>query len=437
MLEAEQTCIGAICHGGEQQDAVMELLKPEYFLDEQCREYCKAAFQLRQTGKAIDEISIASEIASPGDHVETLLHLRGFAPTVAGAKVHTSIVRDSWVKHRLREISLDIAQLSKEPIATEDMVHEATSMLGKLADNSAQLGFQHMATASKSFIQEITQNAINGTQVTGLKTGFSVLDAMTGGLQKGDLIILGGRPSHAKTATSMAIANHVALNHTVLIFSAEMAIKQLAMRSVSMFSQIDFDRIRQGQITEVDAEALKNAQDHHERRNLYVDDRSGISIGQIASRAKAQARKTGCDLIVVDYLTLVSGSKENRVHEISEVSAGLKTLAKDMNVPVIAIAQLSRKCDERADKRPVPSDLRDSGTIEQDADVIAFCYLDEKYHPKSARAGILELLIRKQRQGATGSVFLDFNGAKQTITQRHAPVPELSVSKSRKGYDEL
>jgi len=426
MLEAEQTCIGGIAMGGEVRDVVMDELIPSQFLNADCREFMDAACRLRDSGREIDMISLANEFRNEvGDTVQMLQLLREYAPTAKVIKGHVQIVRDSWIKSRLLEISTEIKQLSQETGDGESMIESAMGLLTPLSQQSANVGFDHIAKASKDFIREITESAINGTQVTGLKTGFSHLDAKTGGFQKGDFIVVGGRPSHAKTATCMAMAHFISREKTVLVFSAEMAVKQLAMRSVSMYSQIDFDRIRQGQITGQDSEALKTAQKQHECRNLYVDDRSNVTIGQLRSRAKAQARKTGCDLVVVDYLTLIHGRSENRVHEISEVSTGLKALAKELDCPVVAIAQLSRSVEQRPDKRPVSSDLRDSGTIEQDADVIAFCYLDEKYDPDSPRAGILEFIIRKQRQGSTGSVFFDFDGSRQTITQRHDAVPSL------------
>ncbi|WP_299074942.1 replicative DNA helicase [uncultured Paraglaciecola sp.] len=437
-LEAEQACIGGVAIGGPTQDAVMDNLLPEHFLNEQCRNLFIAAYAVRTAGHTPDLITIGAAAEPKVNRaIETLSALADFAPAESNTDVYIDIVKTTWMRHKLAEAASKIKSIAQEGSSAEELVESATACLTPLSDKAASVGFRHIAAASKEFIFEMATASKSGAKLTGLSTGFSRIDAMTGGLQKGDLIVVGGRPSHGKTATAMAIAHHVAQNNIVQVFSCEMAIKQLAMRSVSMFSQIDFDRIKNAQVSKSDGEALSDAQKQHERRELYVDDRSNISIAQLRSRAKAQARKTGCDLIIVDYLTLVSGVKENRIHEVSEVSAGLKGLAKEIDCPVIAIAQLSRGCEQRPDKRPIPSDLRDSGTIEQDADIIAFCYLDEKYNEDSPRAGIQEFIIRKQRQGPTGSVYLDFDGSRQTITQRNAPVPELAGKAKRRSFNEL
>lgn len=434
-LEAEQACMGAVVTGGIAQDKVLESLLPEHFFDSYIREMFTIAMEIRKTGASVDAITVGSH-AQAVNSVDDLMHLMEFCPSISAVDAYIDIVKTNWMRHKLAVVGAEIKQIAVNGESMDQMIDAAQSLITPLSAESSSVGFQHIGEASKKLILEIAQASRSGKSITGLATGFSLLDHMTGGLQNGDLVVVGGRPSMGKTATTMAIAHYVSQEHVVLVFSAEMQVKELVKRSVSMFSQIDFDRIKNAQVSKQDNEALQEAQRQHERRELYVDDRPGITISQLRSRAKAQARKTGCQLIVVDYLQLIKSANENRVQEVTAVSAGLKALAKEIDCPVIAIAQLSRSVEQRPDKRPINSDLRDSGTIEQDADLIAFCYMDEKYDEDSARKGIQEFIVRKQRQGPLGTVYLDFDGARQTITQHNGSVPSIEKKSGRKKLDD-
>jgi replicative DNA helicase len=332
---------------------------------------------------------------------------------------YAEIVRERAILRKLIAASDEIATtaFNTQGRAVSQILDEAEGRIFKIGEEGSRQrgGFQSIDKLVVDLLDRVNELHENGAEdVTGVRTGFYDLDRMTAGLQKGDLIVLAARPSMGKTAFALNIAEHVAVNEElpVLVFSMEMGAAQLALRMVGSLGRIDQSGLRTGRLKNEEWERLAEAVDRLGRVQLFIDETPALNSAELRARARRMARQFGqLGLIVVDYLQLMSGtssSEENRATEIGEISRGLKALAKELQCPVIALSQLNRSVESRNDKRPMMSDLRESGAIEQDADVIMFIYRDEYYNKESKEPGVAEIIIGKQRNGPVGTLKLTF-----------------------------
>jgi replicative DNA helicase len=342
-------------------------------------------------------------------------------PSAANLRRYAEIVRERAILRKLISAADDIATNAFNPQGRQvsQILDESESKIFKIGEEGSrnQQGFIGVDKLTMQLIDRVTELAENGAEeVTGVRTGFFDLDRMTAGLQKGDLIILAARPSMGKTALAINIAEAVAVNEElpVLVFSMEMGASQLALRMIGSLGRIDQSGLRTGRLRDDEWTRLTEAAERLGKAQLYIDESPALNPAEVRARSRRMARQFGgtLGLIVVDYLQLMSGTGksdgENRATEISEISRGLKALAKELQCPVIALSQLNRSVESRTDKRPMMSDLRESGAIEQDADVIMFIYRDDYYNKESKEPGIAEIIIAKQRNGPVGTTKLTF-----------------------------
>jgi replicative DNA helicase len=342
-------------------------------------------------------------------------------PSAANIKRYAEIVRERAIMRNLAQIGVQITDSAYNPVgrSAADLLDEAEAKVFEIAEEGARgkEGFVGIQPLLKQVVEriELLYSQDNPSNVTGIASGFHDLDQKTSGFQPGDLIIVAGRPSMGKTAFSLNIAEHVALelNKPVAVFSMEMGGAQLAMRMLGSVGKLDQHKVRTGRLDDDDWPKLTHALGKLNEAPIYIDETAALNALELRARARRLYRQYGeLGLIVVDYLQLMSstGQGENRATEISEISRALKGLAKELKVPLIALSQLNRSLEQRPNKRPVMSDLRESGAIEQDADVILFIYRDEVYNPDSPDKGIAEIIIGKQRNGPIGKVDLAFLG---------------------------
>jgi replicative DNA helicase len=340
-------------------------------------------------------------------------------PSAANLRRYAEIVRERAVLRKLIEASDEIATNAFNPQgrAVSQILDEAEGRIFKIGEEGSRTkqGFQSMDQLVVQLIDRVTELHENGAEeVTGVRTGFYDLDRLTAGLQAGDLIVLAARPSMGKTAFALNIAENVAVNEglPVAVFSMEMGASQLALRMVGSIGRINQSNLRTGKLGDDEWGRLSEAVDKLKSASVFIDETAALNSAELRARARRQARQCGkLGLVVVDYLQLMSGSSssdENRATEIGEISRGLKALAKELQCPVIALSQLNRSVESRPDKRPMMSDLRESGAIEQDADIIMFIYRDDYYNKESKEPGVAEIGIAKQRNGPTGTVKLTF-----------------------------
>ena len=340
-------------------------------------------------------------------------------PGAANIRRYAEIVRDRSVLRQLLTASDQIATNAFNPKgrSVSDIVDESEQKIFSIGEQGQRhkQGFQDMGSLVVSLLDRVQEMADNPNDVTGVPTGFYDLDRLTAGFQAGDLVVLAARPSMGKTALAINIAEHVALNEglPVAVFSMEMGAAQLAVRVVGSIGRIDQSHLRTGKLTDDEWPRLSEAIERLRNVSLHIDESAGLNSAQLRANARRLARKCGkLGLIVVDYLQLMSGTDsdgENRATELGEISRGLKTLAKELQCPVIALSQLNRSVESRPDRRPMMSDLRESGAIEQDADIIMFIYRDEYYTKDACKEpGVAEIIIAKQRNGPTGTVKLAF-----------------------------
>ena len=344
--------------------------------------------------------------------------LAQYVPSAANIRRYAEIVRDRSILRKLVTASDDIATsaFNTQGRAVSDIVDQAEQKIFNIGEQGKRNsdGFQVMETLVVKLMDRVQEMADNPNDVTGVPTGFYDLDRMTAGLQAGDLVVLAARPSMGKTALAINIAEHVALNEglPVAVFSMEMGAAQLAVRIVGSIGRIDQSHLRTGKLTEEEWPRLAETIEKLRNISLHIDESAGLSSSDLRSSARRLSRNCGqLGLIVVDYLQLMNGSSdgENRATELGEISRGLKMLARELKCPVLALSQLNRSVEQRPDKRPMMSDLRESGAIEQDADIIMFIYRDEYYTKEACKEpGVAEIIIAKQRNGPTGTVKLAF-----------------------------
>lgn len=424
-LEAEQSVLGGLLLDNGAWDRSADLLTDSDFYRHEHRHIFAAVGQLISASKPADVITVFEQLQSLGRAEEAggLPYLNALAqsvPSAANIRRYAEIVRERAILRKLVAASDEIATSAFNPQgrAVAEILDQAEGKIFRIGEEGSRMkaGFQSMDKLVVDLLDRVEELAKNGSEeVTGVRTGFYDLDRMTAGLQPGDLIILAARPSMGKTAFALNIGEHVAVQEglPVAVFSMEMGAAQLAMRMVGSLGRIDQGRLRTGALRDDEWGRLVEAIERLRSASVFIDETPSLTPTELRANARRLARQCGqLGLIVVDYLQLMSGSTsgdENRATEIGEISRGLKALAKELRCPVIALSQLNRDLEKRTDKRPMMSDLRESGAIEQDADVILFIYRDEYYTKDQCKEpGVAEIIIGKQRNGPTGLVKLTF-----------------------------
>ncbi|MDY3918718.1 MAG: replicative DNA helicase [Candidatus Limivivens sp.] len=415
-VEAEQSVIGSMLMD---RDAIMtasEIIASEDFYQHQYGVLFEAMVELYNEGKPVDLVTLQErlrekEVPPEISSVEFIGELLNVVPTSANVRSYAEIVRDKALLRRLIKVTEEIANtcyLANEK--TEDILEDTEKKIFDLVQKRSSGDFVPIKQVVLNALDRIEAASKNKGSVTGIPTGFVDLDYKTSGFQPSDLILIAARPSMGKTAFVLNIAQHMAFkcNQTVAIFSLEMSKEQLVNRLFSLESRVDSQSLRTGNLTDEDWGKLIEGAGIIGRSNLIIDDTPGISIGELRSKCRKYKLEHNLGIIIIDYLQLMTGSKktDSRQQEISDISRSLKEVARELNVPVVALSQLSRAVEQRPDHRPMLSDLRESGAIEQDADVVMFIYRDDYYNHDTDKKGIAEIIIAKQRNGPIGTVEL-------------------------------
>ncbi|WP_408596640.1 replicative DNA helicase [Limnohabitans sp.] len=423
-IEAESSVLGGLLLDNGAWDRVGDLLVDGDFYRYEHRQVYAAIGALVNTSRPADVITVYEHLQALGKAEEIgglgyLNALAQYVPSASNIRRYAEIVRERSILRKLVSASDEIATnaFNTQGRAVAQILDEAEQKIFNIGEEGSRMkqGFQAMPQLVVDLLDRVQEMADNQNDITGVPTGFFDFDRMTSGLQPGDLIVLAARPSMGKTALAINIAEHVALNEglPVAVFSMEMGASQLAVRIVGSIGRIDQGHLRTGKLSDDEWPRLTEAIEKLRNVSLHIDETPGLTPSELRANARRLARQCGkLGLIVVDYLQLMSGSNssggDNRATEIGEISRGLKMLAKELQCPVIALSQLNRSVEQRTDKRPMMSDLRESGAIEQDADVIMFIYRDDYYNKESKEPGVAEVIIGKQRNGPTGTVKLAF-----------------------------
>ncbi len=424
-IEAEQSILGGLLLDNSKWDVVGDKVLEEDFYRQDHRLIYRVISRLCNAGDPVDVVTVAEEL----ERVKELENVGGMAylgelvektPSATNVRAYADIVHERAVLRRLISVSGEIADsaFNTNGRSTTDLLDEAERKVFQISESSAgqEGGPQFVNPVLTKTLERIDELFNSTDSITGVTTGFKDLDEMTSGLQPSDLVIVAARPSMGKTAFAMNLVESVVIKaeKPVLVFSMEMPADSILMRMISSLGQINQTRVRSGKLEEDDWPRLTSAVSMLKDKPLYIDDTAGLSPTELRSRARRVAREIKQDfgMIMIDYLQLmqIPGMNEGRTAEISEISRSLKALAKELNCPVVALSQLNRGLEQRTDKRPMNSDLRESGAIEQDADVIMFIYRDEYYNEESPDKGIAEIIIGKQRNGPIGRVKLSFQG---------------------------
>ncbi len=423
-IEAEQSVLGGLMLSAEAWDKVADKINEQDFYRRDHQLIFRAIGELSNKSMPCDAVTLgewfeSNKLADSVGGTSYVLELANNTPSAANITAYADIVREKSVLRQLIDAGTDIANDGFQPEgrSSQEILEGAEQKVFRIAEagNRGRKGFVGMRSAVKEAFQILQLRYETRGAVTGLPTGFTDFDEMTAGLQPSDLIIIAARPSMGKTALAINMAEYAALKtgKAAAIFSMEMSASQLAFRLISSMGRIDQQRLRTGDLNDEDWPRVTSAISLLSEAKIFIDDTPALSPSELRARARRLKKEHDLGLIVIDYLQLMSvpGNKENRATEISEISRGLKALAKELNVPVIALSQLNRSLEQRTDKRPVMADLRESGAIEQDADVIVFIYRDDYYNREtSTEKGVAEIIIGKQRNGPTGVCKLAFLG---------------------------
>lgn len=422
-INAEQSVLGSLVLDSDLIGDVIEVISSEdEFYHEAHKEIFRTIKRLFSEGKTIDMITVSDELAKNQllqavGGFEYLSELSDVGTLISNVSNHAKIVHEKYTLRRLIKSSTDIVEKGYENHDANALIEEAESSIFEISQNRDKKGFQAISDILQVTYEKIVQLHEDPNALTGIPTGFDALDEMTNGLQRSDMILIAARPSMGKTAFALNLCQHAAVKEkkSVAIFSLEMAAEQLVQRLLSAQSLVSIGDIRTGHIEDDDWFKLARSSAQLAEAKIFIDDTPGITVAEIRSKCRRLKMSQGLDLIMIDYLQLMSGGgkSENRQQEISTISRSLKGIAREMNCPVIALSQLSRASELRADHRPILSDLRESGAIEQDADLVMFLYRDEYYNPDTVDEklkGIGEVIIAKQRNGETGKVYLAWLG---------------------------
>ena len=423
-IEAESSVLGGLLLDNSAWDRIGDTLHEGDFYRYEHRQIFSSLHALINGGRPADVITVHEQLQALGKSQEVgglsyLNALAQYVPSASNIRRYAEIVRERSILRKLVAASDDIATaaFNTQGRAVDKILDEAEQKIFNIGEEGSRMkqGFQSMDTLVVDLLDRVSEMADNPNDITGVPTGFYDLDRMTSGLQPGDLVVLAARPSMGKTAFAINIAEHVALNEglPVAVFSMEMGASQLAVRIVGSIGRVDQGHLRTGKLTDDEWPRLTEAIERLRTVSLHIDETPGLTPSELRANSRRLARQCGkLGLIVVDYLQLMSGSSgsdgDNRATELGEISRGLKMLAKELQCPVIALSQLNRGVEQRTDKRPMMSDLRESGAIEQDADIIMFIYRDDYYNKDSKDPGVAEIIIGKQRNGPTGTCRLAF-----------------------------
>ena len=412
----EETIIGSMLYDPACIAEVVEVVKPHHFYHQQYQRLCEKIFDLWQEDETlVNLVEMAPFIEKHQISVSKLTEIIDSIVTTASIRHHALRLRDLWALREAIKIGYNLTQQAhlRERDAIREAISKAGEQLAKTIDETASTEtMTPMMNALFDFAEEFEEIYQRGDGITGIPTGFKDLDAKTSGLQKSDLIIIGGRPSMGKTAFALQLARNISIDQELptLLFSLEMSKKSLVRRMIAAEARINLQKINSGLISPEEYQRYTQAMGVLSKANLVIDDQAGLSVAEMKAKARRMKRERGLACIIIDYLQYVKGSGRKERHlEIGEITRQLKSMAKDFDIPVVVLSQLSRAVEQRNDKRPMMSDLRESGDIEQDADLIMFLYRDEYYNPQAADAkNKVEVIIGKQRNGPTGVVHLNF-----------------------------
>ncbi len=422
-LDAESSVLGSILLDNDAYHQLEGQIRSEMFYKEANRKIFSAMEDLIARGAPVDTVTVVEELRTRNqiDEVGGVAYIVGLAdavPTSVYASFYGQIVQEKASLRNLIAASSKIMQLAYDEAApVSELMDRAEKLIFEVAQQKRQDRFAEMKDLVNETFKYITQLAENPGLTTGVPTGFRDLDEMTTGLQPGSLNVLAARPSMGKTAFALSIVQNIAIrqNKTVAVFSLEMPATQLVLRMLCSEARVDMNRVRQGALNERDFERLVAAADRLHQAPIFIDDVPDLNVIELRSRSRRLMAEHDLQLIVIDYLQLMSGQPgrggggDNRQQEIANISRGLKALARELNIPVMVLSQLSRQVESRPNHRPMLSDLRESGAIEQDADLVAFIYRDDYYNKESEKQGIAEIIVGKQRNGPIGTVELQFH----------------------------
>lgn len=425
-IDAEASLLGAILIDSDAIVKVADAVSTDDFYDERHQKIFEAITNLYDRHSPIDVLTLADQLKNSGylDMIgggAYLTELTNYVPTAAHVENYAEIVAQKALRRRLIKASQDIVGLGyDESHNLRELIEEAESRFFEVSQRHIKQDVISLETVLSESFDRLDELHKDKGKIRGLPTGYKDLDNILAGLQRSDLFILAARPSMGKTALALNIAHNVAIQseQPVLIFSLEMSKEQLVDRMLAMESGVDAWALRTGNLTDADFEKLGHAMGTLSEAQIYIDDTPSITISDLRTKARREAHRHALGLVIVDYLQLMSGSSRfggegNRVQEISEISRGLKGIARELDVPLMALSQLSRSVESRSPQIPQLADLRESGSIEQDADVVAFIFREDYYNPETERKNITDILIKKHRNGPTGAVELFFDREKQ------------------------
>ena len=421
-IESEQAVLGSILLDNESLHAILEVLRPDDFYQGSHRLLFETMLDLSEQHMPIDAVTLTEalrgkEILDAVGGLDYISRLVDITPTTVNSQYYARIIKEMSLRRKLiHEATLIANEAFAGRGEMDSFLDNVEKRIFGVSEARINPSFVRVSEIVKDSIKEVERNYMSKEPITGLASGFVDLDKLTSGLQRSDLVIVAGRPSMGKTALALSLALNVALDRrkkrSVAVFSLEMSKEQVVMRLLCQLARVSSGRVRSGKLAESDFPRLVDAASELSQLDIYVDETPAISVLEMRAKSRRLHREKPLDLIVVDYLQLMKSSNraERREQEISEISGALKGIAKELHIPVVALSQLNRGVDARTDKRPIMSDLRESGAIEQDADIIGFVYRDEVYNPDTQDKGVAELIIGKHRNGPTGTIRLAFQG---------------------------
>lgn len=424
--EAEASLLGAVLIDPDTIVRVADALNPTDFYEERHRRIYEAVTKLYEKHRPIDALTLSNQLKEDGflevvGGATYITELANYVPTAAHAEHYADIVRQKSMRRRLIKAAQDTVDLGfDESKSIQEVIETAESDLFNVSQQHVKQDIESIENILADSFERLDELHKNKGKVRGVPTGFRDMDNILAGWQKSDLVILAARPAMGKTAVALNFAHNVAVKaeQPVLLFSLEMSKEQLVDRLLSMESGVDAWNIRTGNLNDSDFEKIGEAMGTLSEAPIYIDDTPGITVSEMRTKARREQHQRQLGLIIVDYLQLMSGSSKfggegNRVQEISEISRGLKLIARELNVPVIALSQLSRSVESRSPQIPQLADLRESGSIEQDADIVMFLYREDYYNSETQRQNITDIIVSKHRNGPTGKIELYFDKAKQ------------------------
>ena len=428
-VEAEQAVLGACLMSPRAADEARAVISAEDFLRMDHRAIFRAICEIQDAGGSPDPVTVSDRCDMPGLDMAYLFELVESAPGVSNAAGYAEVIREKSERRQIIEASHRIADIGfdRDP----EWVARAHSEADAIGAQRGNGTIQSAAQAAKAWVQ-LMDERVSGDR--GLQVGFRDLDWRWGGLRPGNLFVVAGRPGSGKTTLAMNIAENISATDDVLVFSLEMAADELIDRTQSRFSGVPLSKLRAGDLSRDDWPKIAGGAQRIKQSHLWLDDTPGLHVSEMRARARAQHRKTPLSVVIIDYLQLMRGDGENQNLRVGDITGQCKALAKELRIPVILLSQLSRECEKRADKRPILSDLRDSGSVEQDADYVAFVYRDDLYNANSPAKGTMEVITSKMRMGRTGTNYLRARlevSTLEDVSPEYQPPARSSAKRSR------